>query len=95
MEPVNPGPTFVCPVCGYPKLFEPAWEGDSPSYEICPSCGTEFGYTDWGDGSEASRAIAHVELRAIWKDKGCPWRSQHRAPPPGWDPIAQLKRVER
>ena len=46
--------TFVCPVCGYLGLTEEPWkmgpEYDSPSYEICPSCGTEFGYTDFWPG---------------------------------------------
>jgi hypothetical protein len=39
--------TFVCPVCGYPGLEEdprPAIGGGS--FEICPSCGFQFGVSD-------------------------------------------------
>jgi hypothetical protein len=34
-----------CPVCGY-ALAEPAWTPErGGSFEICPSCGIQFGYT--------------------------------------------------
>lgn len=73
----------VCPVCGYPSLEEPSYdETGSPSYEICPSCGTEFGYHD------AMRS--HAELRAIWREAGYPWRDAE-PPPKDWDPLNQLR----
>jgi hypothetical protein len=41
----------ICPVCGYPDLFEPAYkENYYPSDEICPSCGYQFGWTDDDQG---------------------------------------------
>ncbi|HEY8544598.1 MAG TPA: hypothetical protein VIL36_06110, partial [Acidimicrobiales bacterium] len=80
------------PVCGYPGLDEPAWVDDAPSYEICPCCGTEFGYQDVGHEAEA-RAARHRELRQEWIELGCPWWS-NREPPPGWDPKAQLRNVD-
>jgi hypothetical protein len=52
---------------------------------ICPSCGTEFGYDDF--------AVAHDVLREHWIAAGMPWFSQAAAPPAGWDPIKQLRRI--
>ena len=34
-----------CPACGFPLEFEP-WANGSPSDEICPCCGIQFGYDD-------------------------------------------------
>jgi hypothetical protein len=36
-----------CRVCGF-EMIEPPWgeDGCSPSWDICPCCGTEFGYED-------------------------------------------------
>jgi hypothetical protein len=75
-----------CPVCGYDELREPAYDcfGD-PSFEICPCCGIEFGYED------ASRS--HESLRNDWIAKGMHWHSSVKAPPPGWDPVQQLRSV--
>ena len=79
--------SFVCPVCGYPNLAEPPYDGTSPSYEICPSCGTEFGYEDSGR--------SHAELRHAWVDGGCRWWATYDKPPKGWDPLQQLRGLER
>jgi len=51
-------------------------------YNICPSCGTEFGYDD--------AALSHEELRAEWLEEGASWWSPAQPPPPGWDGITQL-----
>jgi len=75
-----------CPVCGYDALSEPAYDQHGcASFEICPSCGTEFGYDD------ASRA--HSELRASWLADGAPWRSKTRPPPAGWSGELQLRQA--
>ena len=39
---------FYCRICGYRLGFEP-WgdDGKTPTYEICPCCGVEFGNEDW------------------------------------------------
>jgi hypothetical protein len=87
--------TFVCPVCGYPGLTEEPWtigpEHDSPSYEICPSCGTEFGYTDFRPG-RAERRERQRELRSTWIAAGRPWDDLSSYPTPselGWEPSAE------
>jgi hypothetical protein len=73
----------TCPVCGYPHLSEPAYdESGCASFEICPSCGTEFGYDD------ATKSIE--TLRQEWLDAGARWWSKDRHPPLGWSGIKQL-----
>ncbi|MGH2572313.1 MAG: hypothetical protein ACRDGU_02295 [Actinomycetota bacterium] len=80
----------VCPVCGFPDLSEVPWVDESPSDEICPSCGAHFGYDDVAGGDAALRQQIHRRLREEWKVRGCTWFSTERPPPPGWDPSAQL-----
>ncbi|MDX6274909.1 MAG: hypothetical protein QOJ92_2119 [Frankiales bacterium] len=82
---------FLCPVCGYPDLVEPPWRDDSASDEICPSCGTHFGYDDAGDA--AQRQAAHRRLREAWVSGGMAWWSQSRTSPSGWDPTVQVVTV--
>lgn len=85
----------VCPVCGYGELCEPPWDNESPSDEICPSCGTQFGYHDAAGGDVARRQSKHRELRKRWVARGMPWDSAGIEPPPdGWDPRRQLATVE-
>lgn len=60
--------TYMCPVCDYDKLTDPPTD-----FEICPSCGTEFGYTD--------HTKTHAELRAEWIKGGRKWWSRHTKQP--------------
>lgn len=83
-----PSRNFVCPVCGYPQLKEPAYDRGLPSYEICPSCGTEFGYDD--AHATESRTDVLASLRQQWVDKGFPWSGVASEPPPNWNPAEQL-----
>lgn len=69
----------LCPVCGY-DLGSPVED-----YEICPSCGTQFGYDDAN--------MAHAILRQRWTEKGCPWWSQSTQKPTNWNPLEQMSRV--
>lgn len=86
---------FVCPVCGYGGLTERPWDNDAPSDEICPSCGTQFGYDDAAGGSAAQRQARHRALREQWVSRGMPWDSEGiEAPPDGWDPAAQVAAAE-
>lgn len=80
----------TCPVCGYPKLEEPprAPSGGG-SYEICPSCGFQFGVDDDDKG------ITHEEWRAKWISKGMPWSSRGVPAPRAWDAGAQLESLAR
>lgn len=74
----------MCPVCGFLGLEEPAYDGNAPSYEICPSCGTEFGLDDYDK--------SWTELRQRWIRKGCRFRFPEMKPP-AWSAEEQLKRV--
>ncbi len=69
---------YACPVCGYDKLPRPAED-----YLICPSCGTEFGYTDF--------RTKHSELRRLWIESGARWQSHVIQPPPNWSWSEQLR----
>ena len=78
---------FTCPVCGYPCLDEEpeSVEGGGSSYEICPSCGFQFGVTD------DARGETYSSWRAKWVAKGMPWDSEGIYPrPERWNPAAQL-----
>jgi hypothetical protein len=81
---------YECPVCGHNGLYEPAYSAGKGlgSYEICASCGYEYGYTDDSEG------ITHEQWRQRWIDADMPWRGGSEPPPVGWDPVAQLARVQ-
>lgn len=70
---------YICPVCGYNKLRRPA-----DDFLICPSCGTQFGYTD------ANRDLD--QLRDRWLSRGL-WYSQRIPEPSNWNPIRQLENL--
>lgn len=80
---------LTCPVCGFGDLSEaPYDERGTPSLEICPSCGFQFGFDDGAVG------ITHGQWRQEWIDGGMKWWSGAEPPPPGWDPLNQLARLE-
>jgi transcriptional regulator with XRE-family HTH domain len=67
----------VCPVCGYDEMpYSPVPEN------ICPSCGTQFGFDDHYHSPR--------ELRSAWIDKNFPFFSDTRRPPKEWSPYRQL-----
>lgn len=74
----NPA-TNICPVCGY-GMSEPPRD-----YNICPSCGTEFGVND------VNSSIP--ELRAEWLQTGPKWWSTTDPRPENWNPFTQLANV--
>src|ERR1700674_3401585 len=67
-----------CPVCGYGMEDQPA------NYNICPSCGTEFGVHD------VNASI--LSLRQNWLNTGPRWWSTTDPEPPNWAPLKQLAR---
>lgn len=74
-----------CPVCGYPKLKEaPRTKAGGGSFEICPSCGFQFGVSDDDSG------FTYQQWREKWKISGMKWSGSGRAPA-SWDPVAQLR----
>ena len=75
---------FLCPVCGYPEMEDPP-----ERFEICPSCGTEFGNHDFVF-DERDRPARLAELRAAWLAAGAPWFDVGMTPPRNWDPWKQV-----
>lgn len=77
---------YVCPVCGYAGLSEPPRsDNGGGSYEICWSCGFEFGVTDDDLG------YSYGQWRRKWVERGMPWDSAALRPATrGWDPERQL-----
>lgn len=71
----------LCPVCVF-EMEEPPRD-----YNICPSCGTEFGVHD------VNASIA--QLRAAWIRNGPKWWSETDPQPIGWNPFAQLATLGR
>ena len=51
-----------CPACQSDLDFEP-WASSSPSFEICPACGIQFGYND---AREDLRPGVYVYWREAW-----------------------------
>jgi hypothetical protein len=75
-----------CRVCGLVQR-EPPWglDGQSPSFNICPCCGVEFGYED-------SDPSALASYRSSWLANGATWfRPKER--PAGWSLDDQLAEV--
>lgn len=80
---------YICPACGYPELDEPPRSGSGGgSYEICSSCGFEFGYTD------DDQNFTYETWRKKWIDEGMIWDKGRNAPPLGWNPKEQLKNID-
>lgn len=82
--------SYICPVCGFPDLHDPPRSAESggASYEICPSCGFEFGVSNDDLGH------SYEEWRDRWIEGGMHWASQGRRPPNGWDPRNQVRSVQ-
>jgi len=72
---------YTCPVCAYSRMPYPIEEGN-----ICPCCGTEFGYDDMD--------ATYREVRDRWVGAGTPWFSPIDAPPLLWNGIVQLVGAE-
>lgn len=63
----------LCPVCGFYFFkdfgYKP-WDGEVPCYEICPSCGIQFGYDDAAGGSQENRIKCHNAWRKRFLQEG-------------------------
>lgn len=68
----------VCPVCNFPNLEGPPYIDGEATFVICPSCGTEFGYSD------VSKSFQ--QLREKWVSAGCPWWGGGQEKPKDWNP---------
>lgn len=80
----------TCPVCGFRELTEPprSLRTGGGSFEICPSCGLQFGVSDDDLG------YTYKSWRAEWIERGMSWSSAGQPPPGSWDPVAQMKELD-
>ena len=64
----------VCPVCGFPRLNEPASVNGRPSHEVCPSCGLAF--DDPAALNDRARGVERLGLAAGERpaNRSSPWR---------------------
>ena len=79
---------YHCTVCGLPLGFAP-WGKDknSPTYNICPCCGVEWGNEDY---TTASR----TEYRNKWLAAGAKWFEPQKKPA-NWNLEEQLNNIEQ
>jgi len=75
-----------CRVCGLPQ-DQPPWgeDGKTPSFAICPCCGTEFGYHD-----ATAKAIKAQRDRCL--SSGAKW-FEPRKKPQQWSLEEQLEHL--
>jgi hypothetical protein len=75
-----------CLSCGYkPKYYPWGEDGQSPSMEICPCCGVQF-------GNEDKTLESLKTYRSKWISNGAKWFSKEDKPE-GWDMDAQMKKI--
>jgi len=78
--------TLECRVCGrYSEDFPWGEDGKSPSFQLCPCCGVQFGKEDFT--LESIR-----QYRDEWMRKGGVWFSKNEKPE-HWDIEIQLKNI--
>ncbi len=83
---MNKAKTY-CTICGYDLHFYP-WgkDGKTPSFDICPCCGVEFGHEDIDEDSIK-------EYRAEWITNGKRWFDKKKKPD-NWDYEEQITNIK-
>jgi len=80
---------YICPVCGFGGLKEAPYDRqNSPSYEICPCCGFEFGF------DEEIGQDAFLAFRRRWIEQGALW-FMPKLKPKNWDLKRQLQNLDK
>ena len=78
--------THECRVCGcYSDDFPWGEDGKSPSFQICPCCGVQF-------GKEDVTLESIKQYRAEWISKGGKWFDKDEKPD-SWDMEIQMKNI--
>ena len=77
-----------CPVCGYPLGNYNPWgdDGKTPTFDICPCCGVEWGNEDYTTESR-------TEYRNKWLADGAKWFETQKKPV-NWNLEEQLKDID-
>ena len=79
------GARETAPISG--RVFRGSKRGGA-SYEICPSCGFQFGVTDDDQG------FSYEQWRKTWRAGGMQWSSKQPRPA-DWNPAAQKVQISR
>ncbi len=93
--------TYKCFVCGYSGLSEQFYiDGKfSSTFEICPSCGFQYGYHDLNGTGEYPESFKEkyiiISFRKKWIAGGMLWDKGSASPPPNWNPRDQLKEIPK
>ena len=88
--------SHICPVCGYSGLkAEPRTEATGGSFEICPSCGIQFGHSDEAGGDAQAREVVYHKWREKWIRDGMRWHAPEIKPSVNWNPEEQLRNIQR
>lgn len=79
-----------CRVCGFDHYPDRPWgrDGKLASFDICVSCGVQFGYED-----ETKEGCHAVRKRWVEVDRCAFWASPSVQPPANWSPSKQLRLV--
>lgn len=77
-----------CPACGYPLGNYNPWgdDGKTPTFDICPCCGVEWGNEDYTTESR-------TEYRNKWLADGAKWFEPQKKPV-NWNLEEQLKDID-
>lgn len=77
-----------CSICGYPLGNYNPWGGDgkTPTYDICPCCGVEWGNEDY-------TLESRTEYRNKWLADGAKWCEPQKKPV-NWNLEEQLKDID-
>jgi hypothetical protein len=78
---------YICPVCGFKGLEEPAYDKHGyGSHEICSCCGFEYGVTD------DDLKYTFETYRQKWINEGCPfhWKADE---PMDWSIDKAMKQL--
>lgn len=77
---------YYCLICGLPLDYAP-WgaDGKTPTYDICPCCGVEWGNEDYTSESQ-------VKYRNKWLADGAKWFEPQKKPA-NWNFEEQLSHI--
>lgn len=80
---------YYCTVCGLPLGDFAPWGDDkeSPTFDICPCCGVEWGNEDYTPESR-------TEYRNEWIESGAKWFEPQKKPE-SWNLEEQLNNIEQ
>lgn len=74
---------YKCLICGYSELPDEPYTNNSPSYEMCPCCGFQYGLDDYH--KYKTKKELFLEWRINWIDGGCKWFSKSILEPKDWN----------